>query len=205
MAESSIVFRRKEFEALMGVLLRDVQEVAQEEFLAALAKTKGEMTGELKDSFKRSVLQMAEDLTGWVQFSFGKYGRFRDLKYVEYKGGFVKPELTGKKYDMANGYPEESFPEIVKAMQKFIGKHGLGSFKSIPGYAGNTVVPTTNRAIARLAFTFAISKMKKRRVRNVQTQFYAKGLGDIIKTLRPIITEKIVGMLLNGHYSRTWS
>lgn len=199
MAEfDGLVLRKGEFEQLMDGLLKEMQEVAEAEFLKALEKTGKELTGELKESFKKSVIEMATDLSGWVQFSFGKYGRFRDLKYIEYSNGWDKPNLKGVRYDKGNPYPEADLPDIVKAMIKFIGEKGLDKFKYIPGYKNRSFTPTKSRAVVRLAFTFAAFKLKKGRVRQKDTQFYSKSMGRILKEVGPIVSQKVAEMMLKN-------
>lgn len=199
--------RRQELEQLTERLGNEVRHIAREEFKLAIAKTGQQLTGELKNSFDRAVVQMARDVTSEVIFSFGQYGRFRDLKYVEYEGRWKRPQNVGKNYRKdADGVPLTSeLPEIVQGMVAFVEERGVEKFKFIPGYKKvGKRMPTTNRAIQRLAWTMAANRMSNWRKKNKETQWYARTVSKILNEVRPIAAKGVAELLTNGHYTQTW-
>lgn len=201
----SIVSRRSEFEELMEAMGEELQVVAEREFQRAIDRAGISLTNELKNAFNRSVLHMAEDMSVWVEFSFNKYGRFKDVKYLEYTGGWDTVNNRGKKYNETSQWGDSELPEVVQAMIRYVKEVGLSKFKYIPGYQNSNRMPTTSRAIRRLAWTLAASRMRKGRVTNRKNRrWYNKSMGAIVNTVTPLIAERMAQMLTNGHYTRLW-
>lgn len=200
----NINLRRAEFEKILEGLLSEIASEAQVAFLEQLNAKGVELTGQLKAEFNSFVINFAEDFGGYVEFNFGQYGRFKDLKYTEYRSMWSPPSNTGKKYDKTNPYPDESLPNTVLAMIKFIEEKGIDSFKYVPGYQKGSL-PSTTRAIKRLAWTLAAARMKLEKVRNKNTyDWYTKGLMAIRKRMVPKIQTSVAEFLTNGHYSSLW-
>jgi len=201
----SIVARRMEFEELIETLGEELQRVAERTFTQAIERAGITLTGELRAAFQQSVLHIAEDMSAWVEFSFGKYGRFKDVKYLEYANGWDSVNNKGKKYS-GEEWADNELPEVVQAMIRYIREIGLDKFKYIPGYKNaKNKLPTTNRAIRRLAWTLAAARLRKGRIRNKkQKQWYAKSMGAIINEVQPLIAQRMGELLTNGHYTRLW-
>jgi len=202
--DANINLRQSEFEKVLEGLLSEIASEAQVVFLEHLNSKGVELTGELKHAFNNFVINFAEDFGGYVEFNFGQYGRFKDLKYTEYRSMWSAPSNTGKKYDKANPYPDEALPNTVLAMIKFIEEKGIDSFKYVPGYQkGN--MPSTSRAIKRLAWTLAAARMSGEKVRNKKTyDWYTKSIMAIRKRMAPKIQTSVAEFLTNGHYSSLW-
>jgi hypothetical protein len=201
---TNINLRQAEFEKVLEGLLAEIASEAQVVFLEYLNTKNVELTGELKHAFNTFVISFAEEFGGYVEFNFGQYGRFKDLKYTEYRSMWSAPTNTGKKYNKANPYPDDALPNSVLGMIKYIEEKGLDNFTHIPGYKKGSM-PATTRAIKRLAWTLAAARMKLDRVRNKKTyDWYTKSIMAIRKRMAPKIQTSVAEFLTNGHYSTLW-
>jgi hypothetical protein len=201
-----IQLRKAEFEVLMRDILEDIAHEASREFEHQVLSKGIKLTGELANSFRTFNLQMVEQMGGFVEFNFKQYGRFKDMRYVEYRSMWIAPTNTGKSYDTKNAYPDDDLPDSVAAMMKFIEETGIHKFKYIPGYDPSKSSPVTSRAIKRLAWTLAASRMRLDRVRNKRNNdWYTKGLMAIRKRVVPEVQLAVAQWLVNGTYSTEWA
>lgn len=194
--------RREEFNQLLEEIAKELHAIAVKKYKAELKKTGNEYSGELRKNFEIGLIKITRDISAEIVFSFGKYGRWRDLKYVEYFG-YKKPNNRGKKYGDPEAKDEET-PEQVLIFEDWIAKRGLSRFKYVQGYIGSNSRPITDRAIKRMAWGMFLGRMWKGKIQNKKTQWYAKTTPKIIKEARPMLTERIVKMLTDGTYSRAW-
>jgi hypothetical protein len=200
-----IQLRKAEFAILLEDILVDIAHEASREFEHQVLSKGIKLTGELANSFRTFNLQMVEQMGGFVEFNFKQYGRFKDMRYVEYRSMWINPTNTGKKYDTKNPYPDDSLPNVVQSMMEFIEKVGLHKFKFIPGYEGKAG-PVTSRAIKRLAWTLASSRLRLDRVRNKRNNdWYTKGMMAIRKRVVPEVQLAVAEWLVNGTYSAEWA
>lgn len=205
-SKGKLHLREAEFAMLLEGILVDMAHEAQQQFLIQLNQRNIKLTGELQNAFRNYQINMVEKMAGYVEFSFKQYGRFKDLRYVEYRNQWLAPGNNGKKYDTANPYPDDSLPDSVQGMIKYIEMvGGLSKFKFIPGYEKSGSQPLTSRAIKRLAWTLTAHRLKLGKARQKKTEgWYIKGIMALRKQVVPEITLAVTQWLVNGTYSAEW-
>jgi hypothetical protein len=191
----NLVLSNREFEDLMKEVLPIVASIMQEEYEKAIVASGRVMTQELLNSFNRDLQKEISDFAGWVQASFKMYGRFLDMKYVEYKG-FQQPKNKGKKYSDID-FTEGSMPDIVKGFLRFIKERKLINSAVVPGYNdGSKRMPSTGRAEMRLAWAMVAGRMRKGKLRVRKGQdWYNVATTKIRKAVGPIAAEKTAAIL----------
>jgi hypothetical protein len=200
-----IQLRQAEFAVLLEDILGDIAHEASREFEHQVVSKGIKLTGELANSFRTFNLQMVEQMGGFVEFNFKQYGRFKDMRYVEYRSMWIAPTNSGKKYDTKNPYPDDSLPDSVQAMMDFIEKIGIHKFKYIPGYEKSSAKPITSRTIKRLAWTLSASRLRMDKARNKRNNdWYTKGMMAIRKRVVPEVQMAVAQWLVNGTYSAEW-
>lgn len=151
--------------------------------------------GKLKDSIDAFILSASKDLLKEVMVSFRLYGRWKDMRYVEYdQSDFRKPNNSGKKYGQRDDEP----PEIVQGMMEFIKAKGFNKFKFIPGYTTNASkrMPITARAVERLAWAMAIKRLRTGRVNNKRSKkWYNSARSSMVNVLSKELSEKVAPWL----------
>lgn len=193
---------KERLDGRLGQIIQDLHLIATQEYKAALAKSGVELSSELRQNFERGLIEMSKEMAASVTFSFGKYGRWRDLKYVQYEG-YKTPNNNGKKYK-TDPFNRELKPEAVKNIEAWIAAKGLQKFKYVPGYVNSQTKPNTTIAIEKMAWGMYLGRLWKGRVPNKRTQWYSKSTSRILKEARPMINEQIAQMLTDGTYSKLW-
>ena len=192
---------KERLDGRLGQLVQDLHKIAKKQYDAALAKSGVEYSGQIRQNFERGLLEMSKDYAASVTYSFGKYGRFRDLKFVQYEG-YQAPNNKGKKY--SKGSNDDLTPEAVRRFEEWITATGLQKFKYVPGFVNKQKKPSTTIDIKKMAWGMYLGRLWKGKVPNKRTQWYSKSTSKIIKDARPLITEQIARMLTDGTYSRLW-
>ena len=185
---NTLVSSADEINKLLNEALPEIRELALAEFRRRADKYDLKLSEELYRSFKAAVLSSAADVQKEIVLSFNMYGRYKDLKYVDYTG-YRTPNNKGKKYNAGN----QDEPDLVLAMKEFINEVGIGKFKYIPGYTtnGSNRMPVTSRAIMRLAWTLATSRMKQARVKNRKKGWYNEARAVIVNKASASLGGKI--------------
>lgn len=201
---STLNLRKAEFNELIKDLAEVLANEARSIFLVQINQKNIKLTGALERQFNDFSLEMASDYVSQAEFEFNKYGRFKDMRYVEYRSQWVETNNLGKKYKTQGEYPDSGLPNSVAAMMEFIEEKGLHNFRYIPGYE-NKPRPSNSVAVKRLAWTLAASRLKKDVVRNKKNRdWYTKGMMLIRQKVTPQITESVLNFIANGTYSELW-
>jgi hypothetical protein len=197
MAMNSLLSGDKEIAQLISEALPELRELALREMQRRIEKYDLKVNEELLKSFKAAVLKQADGLQHEIMLSFRLYGRYKDLRYVAYDN-FSLPSNRGKKYgkNPDNG----DAPEIVKGMEDYIKRRLSINQLYVPGYDSNRgrKLPTSTLAIRRLAWTMAMSRLQKPRVKNRKRGWYNEARGVITNKAGAALREKIRGMALNA-------
>lgn len=125
------------------------------------------MTRELHDQLKQTSIIIASQLYAEIRVSFHSYGRFSDIKRLNYRGGKPDPESG-----------------LIEGLKKFILKKGVSEFNGIPGYYGGKRVPITSAAINRLAYAMAYSRVNRFTIRRRGDGWYNKGRSTFVRGVR---------------------
>jgi hypothetical protein len=194
---NTLVSSGVELGKLLDEALPEVKELALVELKRRIDKYDLKLTEELYSSFKAAVLGSAADVQKEILISFNLYGRYKDLKYVEY-GDYRKPGNSGKNY--GSGGDDADEPLIVHEMRQFILKAGIGKFKYVPGYTtnGSNRMPVTSRAITRLAWTLASSRMRSVRVKNRKKGWYNEARAVIVNKASTELRKRIATATKNA-------
>jgi hypothetical protein len=198
---NTLVSSGVELGKLLDEALPEVKELALVELKRRIDKYDLKLTDELYGSFKAAVLGSAAELQKEILISFNMYGRYKDLKYVEY-GDYRKPSNAGKNYGTGfdSAQPPGDEPLIVHEMTQFILKAGIGKFKYVPGYTtnGSNRMPVTSRAITRLAWTLASSRMRSVRVKNRKKGWYNEARAVIVNKASTELRKRIATATANA-------
>jgi hypothetical protein len=155
--------------------LQDIQLGAEKYFMHFIKERGLVLTGELYDSFKTSVINIASELYAEIRVSFKFDGRFMDLKQLTYKAGH--PEPGGS---------------LIQGMKNYIeAKGGLSAFYGVPGYMGSNRMPITSIAINRLAYSMAQARINKAIIRRRGEGWYNKGRGIFVRDVRRTMQDRI--------------
>ena len=161
--------------------LQDIQ-LGAEKIFQHLIKERGLiLTGELHESFRTSVIQIASELYAEIRITFQLDGRFLDMKTLNYKPGHPEPDGL-----------------LVQGMKKYIAEKGLGSFYGIPGYVGKSSVPITSKSMNRLAYTLAQARINKGVIRRRGEGWYNKGRGLFVRDVRRTLQDRISRFMVNA-------
>jgi hypothetical protein len=157
----------EELEKLFETELNEIQDAAVLYFQRFIKERGLVLTNELHEQFKKSVIVVASELYAEVKISFHHYGRFLDLKTMQFKGG--KPDPEGA---------------LIEGLKKFIAFKGLSDFNGIPGYYGAKRMPITSVAINRLAYAMAYNRVNRGTVRRRGDGWYNKGRSMFVRDVR---------------------
>jgi len=164
-----------EFANVFEAELQDIQLGAEKYFLHFIKQQGLELTGELRDSFKTSVLNIASELYAEIRVTFKFEGRYWDLNTLTYKQGHPEP----------NGL-------LVQGMKKFIeAKGGISAFYGVPGYMGTNRTPIASIAINRLAYSMAQARINKGVIRRRGDGWYNKGRSFFVRDVRRTLQDRI--------------
>lgn len=188
----------QEITKLLEDALPDIRRIALDELHRRIGKYDLKLTDELYKSFKSLVLSSAESVQKEILISFNMYGRYKDLRYVN-MGNFSNINNRGKKYASTGSATDGEQPELVTAMEEMIKAVGIGKFKYIPGYTtnGSNRMPTTSRAIKRLAWTLAVDRMRKPRIRNRKAGWYNEARAAIVNKGGKELAKRIKLLAMN--------
>lgn len=171
----SLNLTKKEWSDIFEAELRDIQFGAEKYFLRFIKQQGLILTGELRDSFRTSVIQIASELYAEIRVTFKFEGRYWDLKTLDYKQGHPDPQGS-----------------LVEGMKKYIqAKGGLSAFYGVPGYMGSNRVPITSIAINRLAYSMAQARINKGVIRKRGGGWYNKGRGYFVRDVRKSLQDRI--------------
>ena len=191
---NTLASSESEINKLLEDALPYLQQMAVEELHRRIGKYDLKLTDDLYNSFKTLVLNGAAQVQKEILISFNMYGRYKDLKYVAYDN-FTKPNNKGKKY----GNSDDDAPALVEAMEEMIKEVGISKFKYVPGYTtnGSNRMPVTTRAIKRLAWTLAVDRLRKPRVRNRKKGWYNEARAAIVNKGSAELAKRIRVLALN--------
>ncbi len=171
----------KSLEDLFEMEITEIQEVAVDYFQKFIRERGLILTNDLHNHFTKSVIVVAQELYAEIRVGFNHYGRFLDLKTMQYKGG--KPDPDGG---------------LVLAMKNFIVQKGIGTFNGIPGYYGSNHIPVSNNAINRLAYSMAYSRNNAGIIRRKKQGWYSAGRSLITRDIKQKLHSKIAEIVLNN-------
>lgn len=182
---------------VMEELLPEFRDMMESELKLSAERNNLELSRELIESIKSSLGNEALKLQREVVTQLNFYGRFQDLKYLEYYSQWRQPNNRGKKYKTGNN--EDETPSIVLAMEEFIkGKGGMAAFKYTPGrFLGQSYTKKLTEAakIRRLAWTFAADRLQKQRVRNRRKKYWYT---EALKIIRNKAASRVREMTARG-------
>lgn len=155
--------------------LEDLQHYSVLEMQKLIVKNKIKISGDLLESVKADVIAVSKDAYAEMMIDFRGYGRYKDMRVVRHG----------------------SVPNI-EAMKEFVKKVGLEKFEFIPGYNTGWKMPTTNRAIERIAWGVGIAMFKKGMTQRRGRGFYNIGRSQATKRFRINVMERIQKTLLSA-------
>lgn len=141
-------------EGIRKAILEVAHEVSRDAlhyFEKAIEKERLVLSGDLRNSLQYEINDEADSFAALANINidifFKEYGRFKDIKRMRWQ--HMPP---------------------VEELEEFVKKVGLNKFAFVNGYNEKSV-PTVDKAVKRLAWTFAMYK-KKIPVHKQQTQWY---------------------------------
>jgi hypothetical protein len=155
--------------------LEDLQHYSVMEMQKLIKKNNIQLTGDLLESVKADVIAVSKDAYAEMMVDFRGHGRYKDMRVIRHG----------------------SVPNI-EAMKEFVKKVGLQNFEFIPGYNTGGKMPTTNRAIERIAWGVGIAMFKKGMTRRRGRGFYNIGRSQATKRFRINVMERIKNTLLGA-------
>lgn len=169
----------KALEAMFEAELNEIQDEAVLYFQKFIRDRGLILTNDLLERFQKHTVVMATELYAEVKVSFRGYGRFLDMKSINYKAG--KPDPEGP---------------LVQGMKEYIEKKGLAFFNGIPGYYGASRMPVTSVAINRLAYTLAYSRKNSLKIKRRGDGWYNKGRSLFVRDVRRKLQSSIAELVL---------
>jgi hypothetical protein len=166
---------------IFKVEIEDIQFGAEEYFKHFIEKNGLILTGELHESFRTSVIIIAEELFAEIKVTFKTDGRYLDMKTLNYKGDHPDPD----------GF-------LLEGFKNFIEKKGLSSFYGVPGYMGSNRMPITSKAINRLAYAMAQSRLNAHVIRRKSEGWYNKSRGYFVRDIRRTFQERVSKMMVES-------
>jgi hypothetical protein len=190
--------RKDEIADVVAGALPEIRELALVEMQRRIDKHDLKLSDELYKSFKAAVLKAAGDMQQEIVLSFNFYGRYKDLRYVQYDG-YNMPNNVGKKYTNG-GSGDGEMPALVQGMKDMILKNGGMNGRYVPGYTSNGShrMPITTRAIDRLAWTLAISRLKKGKITNRKKGWYNEARGAIVLKASGVLMKRIRAVAMDA-------
>lgn len=183
-------------------LLTELMEIIRREALVAmkkhLKKANLVLSGELEQSMYDNLKVDVAKIYGEVTVAFKSYGRFKDMKYLDYDKQWNQPDNTGKKY--SKGGSTDKNPAIVDMFVAYVKKIGLGKIKYIPGYFTNKAkrMPTTDRTIQRVAWAMASNRLRQGRVKRSKAGWYNDAISEVRAKIRKPISERVAAAIASS-------
>ena len=141
---------------VVGVIVAEATLVMQQK----LQQSGYVLTGELLDSLRHQAVIVGRDLYAEFSIGFAGYGRFKDMRQLLY--GQMPP---------------------IEVMEDFVRAIGVEKFQYTPGYlkdAKRRVVVPDSRAINRIAWGIAVSRMRLGVKNKRRNSFYNPTRGKLI-------------------------
>jgi len=180
-------------------LLTELMEIIRSEALVAMKKHVKKANLKLTGELERSMYDMLKvDMTkvyGEVVVGFQGYGRFKDMKYLNYDGQWREPNNNKKKY--SKGGSSDKNPAIVDMFVEYVKKIGLSKVKYIPGYFTDKAkrMPTTDRTIQRVAWAMASNRLRQGRVKRSKAGWYNDAIKEVRTKVRRPISEHVAAAI----------
>ena len=162
--------------------LQDIQLGAEKYFMHFIKERGLVLTGDLHESFRTSVVNIASELYAEIRVTFKLDGRFLDMKTLTYKAGHPDPDGL-----------------LVQGMKRFIEeKGGMSAFYGVPGYMGSSRMPITSVALNRLAYSMAQARINRGTIRRRGDGWYNKGRSIFVRDVRRSLQERISKFMVDA-------
>ena len=159
---------------VMTELLPELEDIMRNELENSIKINDVVASENLYNSIKTKIAPEALELQKEVVGELNFYGRFQDLKYLEYYSQWNAPDNRGKRYKTTN--KDADTPAIVLAFEDYIkSEGGMSYLKYTPGRFTNVTYKkklTDAAKIRRAAWSFAASRLQKPRIKNKRKKYW---------------------------------